>query len=448
MEAQTDSDQVQIEQPNLATRLGQHLSIGLLFALPISTSATDALLIAIAVCWLLGGNLASKLRVIRDNRIVQVSLLLFSIYAIAVAWTTAPLADSLDTLGKYRKLLFMPVLIPFFSERWVRRRAIRAFQVAMVVTLVASALMWFGVLESKYSYGFADNCAYFKNHITQNILMALFIFSLALDLSLQGWFKSGKQTALRLVDRDSATASWWLWLLPAVLIGVSTFNLFIMVHGRTGYVVLFALVALFIYQQFGTRRFILGCGGLCLLAGGAYFGSAKIQQRVDLAVNEARAFQRTGVAGEESSIGRRFTFYRVAWGVLRESPVIGSGTGSFETEMARREGSEALLSKNPHSEYFNAGVQAGLIGLAAFVCLLAMQWRASFTVPPDIQPMAQGIVVLMAVGCLVNSLLLDATEGSLFCVMTAMTFGQLPTASTSESKDSQSVDLGEQKLAA
>lgn len=443
MDAQIDADE--LAQPNLATRLGRHLSIGLMFALPVSTSALDALLIAITACWILGGDLMTKLRVIRDNRIVQASLVLFTIYALAVTWSTAPLADALDSLGKYRKLLFIPVLIPFFSKRWVRHRAIRAFQLGMIVTLIASALMWFGVLESKYSYGFADNCAYFKNHITQNVLMALFIFSLAHELPITDWFKT--RSSLRVVDQTSATTNRWLWLLPVSLIGISTFNLFIMVHGRTGYIVLFALIALFMYQQFGTRRFVLGSTLLCVSAIGAYFASAKIQQRVDLAVSEARSFQETGVAGEESSIGRRFTFYRVALGVLRDSPIIGSGTGSFETEMARREGPDALLSKNPHGEYFNAGVQAGLIGVAAFVTLLSLQWRASYSVPIDVRPIAQGIVVLMALGSLVNSLLLDATEGNLFCIMTAMTFGQAM-ARTVRAENSANQDSTNRRLAA
>ncbi|MDA1016569.1 MAG: O-antigen ligase family protein [Planctomycetota bacterium] len=403
-----------------AVRTGSHFVVALAFAIPLSTSVVDALVLLIAICWLVGGQFAATLAVIRDNRIVQVALLLFGVYAVGVTYSTAPLDEALGMLGKYRKLLMIPVLIPFLSRRSIRRSAIRSFQAAMIVTLAASTLMWFGVLESKYAYGFEDNCAFFKNHITQNILMAFLIFTLAHDLNL------------RIPATDILAYPRRLWingtagrLCVVGLIAACTYNLLFMVHGRSGYVVLAALACLFLYQHFGSRGLIASTVSVCVLAIVGYSVSNRLQQRVDLAIQQARSFSERGTAGEESSIGRRLTFYRASLQVLTESPLIGAGTGSFETELARIEGPQNVASKNPHSEYFHAGVQAGAIGIAMYVLFLVLQWRSCSRVPGDTANIAAGIVVLMAVGSVMNSLLLDTTEGHMFCLLTAASFGQI-----------------------
>jgi O-antigen ligase len=71
------------------------------------------------------------------------------------------------------------------------------------------------------------------------------------------------------------------------------------------------------------------------------------------------------------------------------------------------------------------GVQAGLIGMALYLYLLGRQWWETRHLTGEEQLMARALVLTMAVGCLLNSFLLDHTEGHLYAYLTALLFAPL-----------------------
>jgi hypothetical protein len=74
-------------------------------------------------------------------------------------------------------------------------------------------------------------------------------------------------------------------------------------------------------------------------------------------------------------------------------------------------------------------VQTGLVGLAALLWLFWQQWRYALQLPTPLERnLAQGLVLMMILICMLNSSLLDHTEGLLFAWMTALLYGGLESA--------------------
>jgi len=213
-----------------------------------------------------------------------------------------------------------------------------------------------------------------------------------------------------------------LRLVLAVLALVALHNTLFIGIGRTGYLVVTALVLYFAATRLGGPRGL----AVALLAasaavGGAYVASDRFAQRVDRAATELRAWQPG--TGTTTSIGQRLEFYRNTAAIVAAHPLIGVGTGGFAGAYARQvAGTDMQPTANPHSDYLLIAVQIGLAGLAALLALYAALWiEAGRLSEPLERHLLRGLVLTIALGGMFNSLLLDHTEGLLFAWMAGLT---------------------------
>lgn len=385
--------------PTQSDTLRHWLATALGLSIPISTTASEFCCAALALLWLCSGSLWIQFSAIRRDRFVLAGWGLFAWFAIGAALSHAAPEHVWGTLGKYRILLLIPILQWALEDRRTAAYGFRAFSISMVITLAASYLMRLGVLESKYSYGFADNCAFFKNHITQNLLMVFFVYLLVVEFI-----------------NDPAKHK-----TNIILVSLAMANVMFMVYGRTAYLVVLALALLIIVRRFGARGIAVGSVALPLLAFVAYRTIPLVEDRVDLAVTEAREFARNPDHATNTSIGRRAYFYQLALEIVADHPLIGTGVGSFGTEVVRRTGEERdANATNPHSEYLHAAVSGGILGIALLGTFLLFAWRTCTASNGPYSYVGQGAVTLIAVGSLFNSLLMDATEGLLLIYCCAL----------------------------
>ena len=378
------------------------LAVALGFSIPISTTLTEILMATLVVVWALSGRFGARWRFVRGNPVLWLAVAMFGLLALATTYSTAPPREALDGLFSYRKLLYIPILATVFVRPRARLNGLRAFQVAMLLTLGASFLMWAGLVDTKW--GDAADCAAFKNHINQNVLMA-FLVGLCAVLA-----------------RSNPARRWWY----AALAAAAGFDVLFLVHGRTGYLILFTVIALVMYQCAGRRGLALGAIAVAIMAAGAYGLSSNFQQRVDTAFREAVDFYRAGRDSPDSSIGERLLFYRISLRVVQREPLLGAGTGSFRVERERyAPGRSTPAAPNPHSSYLHIATQTGLFGLVLMLVWLGVQWRLSWRLPAPYAALAQLTVAAFAVGSLFNSLLSTTTESHFFAYFTAMCFATL-----------------------
>ena len=116
--------------------------------------------------------------------------------------------------------------------------------------------------------------------------------------------------------------------------------------------------------------------------------------------------------------------------IINNEPWIGSGVGSYE-ETLRSNYPEfwevsVTARKNPHNEFLMISQQLGAIGLFVLLYLFYTQAACSDRIREEEHKyIAQGLVVLIIVGCLGNSMILDARVGHFWAFFSALLFSSL-----------------------
>lgn len=388
----------------------QRISSGLDFAgcwsvialgasIPVSTSLDNILIGIVALCCLLGGRWGECMRDIRTNPVSMAALLLFGLLCLGSLYPEA----RPSVLLKYIDLLLVPAFVCFFRQESVRRRALQAFCVAAVASIIVSHLAHFNLLEGfEYLPRSAENPTGFKNSITHSIIVALAAYVFAV-----------------LATAEPVPARRYAYI---ALCAIAVHNVVFMVFGRTGYIAIALMLFYLASAQFGRRGLLRAGVVLLLIFGTAYATSDTFHQRINSAVTEAGNW-RDGEASA-SSVGLRLEWYSKTLTIIRDRPLTGYGTGSFPDIYARAVGgSNMMATTNPHNEYLLMMVQLGVTGLIGLLYLFRQSWRAAsrFASPVN-KHLARGLVLTFASGCLFNSLLIDHTEGLLFAWMTGLLF--------------------------
>lgn len=380
-------------------------------ALPLSTAATNLFAVLGFLSWALSGRWLPAIRAVAAQPAAWLSWLLFALLALGITWSIAPLGQAAEALLKYRELLLFGVALYVFADaRWRARLLGGCFAGALVLLALSFALS-LGLFTYVDERGFssAENAVLLKNPITHGLMMSLLAYGAAV-------------LALR-------RAGWQRWAL-ALVTALAAANVFFAVQGRTGYVVLSALVLWFAYARWSWRGLAAAAAGLAILLAAAYQWAPVFQARVTQAAQEARDYRYHAHPGE-TSIGSRLHFWKRSAEWLRAHPLLGAGTGGWsEAFYAATEGEDAFMHNrdrnHPHNEFVHLAVQLGPLGAILFTAMLIIAFRRARLLPGEHAALAQGLVLAFALGSLFNDFLFDTTEGHLWALVGGALFGAAP----------------------
>ncbi len=373
----------------LKTRYILAILIGL--SIPTSTALTNILCPLAFLFILVEGQYTKKFFVLYRNNIALVAISLVITIIFGFLYTPVSFSEATLMLNKYREFIYIPMFLLIFTDEKSRKLGLYAFLTIMGITLLLSYLMVIADLE--IGKGNPQSPFVFKNYITQNLLMALATYFIA----IKAWQE--KQ---------------WLY---SIIIMLSIYNILFMSAGRTGYVILFCLILMFFYHVYNLKGILIGSLILIVLAGVAYNFSGILQQRVDKVYTNIKDYQH---GNTNTSVGIRLEFYKNSLVLIAKNPILGSGTGSFSHEYNKLFTNNTT---NPHNDYLMIAIQWGIIGAGLFILLLYSMWHSSNSLAIQTKFMAQGLVITIIVGCLINSLWLDNTEGHVFAYLIGVFYG-------------------------
>ncbi|HVS26952.1 MAG TPA: O-antigen ligase family protein [Burkholderiales bacterium] len=386
-----------------ADTLTKWVAVALGFTIPVST-ALDSILVGLLVAlWILAADYKEKWRQIKNNPLALLSLGLFGLLALGLFYGESDPWDDLRYLSKYKELLLIALLIPCFQDERIRRRGLRAFALALILTLLFSYAIGMGLLPEYFFMSVKTsglphplNPVTFKLSITHNILMAIAAFLFA-----------------QMARHASGTGIRILWSIFSML---AVFNVLFMVQGRTGYLILALLVVYFFFDMWKWKGLALAAMLGTLLFTGAYLGSDTFHSRITKAASELSQWHPDQLASVGNSVGLRMEWYRNSLEIIGDHPVFGVGTGGFSKAYAEKiKGTGMLPTTNPHNQYLLIATDLGLLGLGFLLYLFYRQWRLAAALPTSLErSLAHALLLAIMFGCLFNSLLLDHTEGLLY----------------------------------
>lgn len=379
----------------LSFRTGIWFALGVGFAIPVSTSLTSAFSLGVLVCWFLSGQYRVTFKLLRTYPVATVSLILFCTLAAGLLYTPQTFKLATRNLFKYRQFLMIPIYLSFFLDSRARLRGIRMFELGLILTLAISMCLWlFGIEWDIRSH----DHAIFKNRITQNILMSFLVY-------LSAWrFLANPRQA-------------WPW---GVLSLIATVNVLLIVPGRSGYLAVGILIVVLMYQKLGYKGIVPAGVGVLIIGLVCYQASGRFQRRIDLVFSEIKNYHQT--QDHASGVNLRIEFLENGLQLAGASPIFGSGTGSFAPryrELAEQQ--EQMVTENPHNEYIMLLVQNGALGMGLFLLLFWFSWHSARGGTGLESSLTQAVVGVYLIGCLVNSLMLDTTEGGLFGYLIGLT---------------------------
>ena len=374
-------------------RMGVWAVIGTCFFIPLSTSLMDICSALVVLFWLFSGRALLLPRMLRRNHVLFLSSGLFLLFVAGLYFSPADLSYSLSILMKYRELLLLPIAATLLADdEKAVLRAENAFLAGAILLLLISYAMAFSLIPSA-KYG---NSLLF--HITHSFFMAILSF-----WALQ-----------RAIDSEHRRYTWLL------VFAAATINIIFLAPGRTGMLAFAVLMFLALMQRISPKGRLVGCLLFFLIIPIGFFTSDNISSRVQQALQDIIHYE---PGFSRTSLGMRLDWWGNSLKLIDEKPVFGHGTGSFAVKQKELiKGTMTKPTDNPHNEYLFIGVQLGYSGLALFIALLLSQWRCAAGLAPQRRFLLQGVVLTMAIGCMMNSFLFDSHQGHFYAFISALFF--------------------------
>ncbi len=329
-------------------------------------------------------------------RIVLAILIAFSL---SLLWTEADKDFALRTLVKHAKLMVILLLISLIRTVREARIGVTAFAAGQAFVLLNSWLLAVGVSIPWVTNPAATYVVFATSYLDQSIMFA---------------------TTAAVFWHLRSDKLWPRWL-AGVFAAAALLNVFLLLPGRTGYVVavaMLSLAAMWAMPKPLRLATLIGAPMIVLLA--AYFGSVKVEQGLSRIVLESQSYTQQAEVG--SSSGWRLNAWHRSLQAMEEKPWLGYGVGSWTPAIKRFEDHTATQnfgagnSSNPHQEYLLWGVELGIGGSALLLALLVGVARDTQRFTPAIGRATLSVLTAIAVACLFNSALYDALMGDFFCI--------------------------------
>ena len=328
-------------------------------------------------------------------------------FATSLSWTIASETSALASLGKYGKLLLIPLVALLIRTR---REAVVALKVFVFVQVFGFLSSWLLFMHLPVPWATSRAAllfnAPFSHYLDQSIMCAV-LAAICWHLRELGPGKYGKQIFLGIAACSLATV-------------------FFVFRGMTGYLVAIAMITLAVMWQIPLRLRLIALVMPFVLVVLAITISPIARNRILLVNSEVAAFNSDKGENVEkgSSSGIRLHFWNRAVQSISEQPLKGAGVGSWSDEFNRLEsrdlsggGQKIGPLGNPHQEYLLWGVQLGVPGILLFVAMLVTIFRDTWRLDKAVARSAQSVLAALAVSCLFNSTLYDALIGDFFCVV-------------------------------
>lgn len=382
-------------------RLSQGLMVATFLTFPVALALGNVLAALCLVCSLLSRPLRARWRQVLQRPSAWAMLLLFALVLLGTSYTSAPPATAVVHLLKYAKLLLALVFMAVLMDTATRRHCLYAFMAAMGFVLASAyASIWVPLpWSATQQTGLGVDHTVVGDYITQSVMMTFFVLAC---LARAGQARAGRARAG--------------WVLVALLGAISITHL---AWGRTGVFVLASALVVAGLAVAPGRRKLWVLGGVLALMALVAASSPLLMGKVRMGWQEVQNHENN----RHTSLGHRLYNYQSALTLARQHPLLGSGTGSFETEACLLPSSPANCQEfgwHPHNQYLFFLVENGIGAMLLFVLLIASLFHAARPRSTPDKFLLLGLATALAADSLINSPLFSARESHFFILMIAL----------------------------
>jgi len=379
--------------------VGAWMSIAGIFSIPLLGNAAHNILLGLPIILLL---FTKEIRqfpeLLKENKTALLGALLFCLMIISIFWSDAESKYSIKMLSKYREFILIPLFMLYFSVERFRNIAFATLYIALLLSLFFSYLIHYDIVN------YWENEHSISNRIFHGISMSFFAY---MTLQASTIFKRFR------------------FLFIALFI-VIVHNLFFIENGRTGYLLITSLTALFFLQTYKLK-------GLFLIALAATFVAIALMSLPGL--EKIRIFDNFEIFSNAKELSLltlqqidvRIEYYVIAFLTFTDSWLIGYGVGGFPIAYEAQYHSMTTFWRttvNAHNEFLQIGVQTGIGGIILFCGFLLSLLLSKSNYSLIQKQFCSALFVLLIISCSFNSSFLDHGDGTLFMILSALIAGK------------------------
>jgi len=357
----------------------------------LGTSLSTISLIIAIVLWLVSSKYSEYTATIKKQPFTIFSLFLLFYLGVSIIWSSHP-SSGFTILNKYREFLLFPIFLTYFSHDKYRQHGIIALYTGMLITLLISYFIFFGIISNpprQHSIG---------NHIFNGILIAFFAYC---SLFLAFEYKKYK----------------YLFLSLFIL---SFFCIFVIRQGQTGQIILILLSLLFIYQKWKRKALLLS---LLLLIPLSYYLLSVLSNFSTSTFRALTSLDLNTIA----QLDIRLEYYINTCRVIFNHWLLGVGAGGFPSAYISTSSAHQNFwgpTQNAHNEFLMITSQTGIIGLFLFTSIFICLYKKAVMLSPKRSNLAIATLLTITISCLFNASFLDNNDGTLFLILISLFFSQ------------------------
>lgn len=315
-------------------------------------------------------------------------------------WTEAESRDALRVFYGHARLIWLLAvlyLLPQPARAWT---ALKWLALGQLFVVLLSWLMWCGVplawLGVKLPY---ELDVAFTSTLEQPVMSTL--------LAVLLWHLRAHWT--------QGAASWhaWVW---RVALALTMANVFFIMTGRTGYLVMLVFVGVTLLMLAPPRWRIAAVLLPVLVVLALWQLSPRFHARVMQVQQDIVAYRDGNI---NTSQGLRLDNWRVAVEGGLEKPWFGHGVGSFSKVYEAHHGFERRVVLDPHQQYLFWWVEGGAVAVALLLGFLAALLRDARALPRPAGRALVCTVAVVSVMALSTCPFFGAGMGEFFLVMMA-----------------------------
>lgn len=384
--------------------LTHSFSMAALYCLAVSVSMGVAL-VSISKLLVLFAILAKLICQWRAGtlRWVKSPCLTFTAVAVALGWlvtsllwTEASPDERMVNLGRHARLLVLPAVYFLLETKRDVLKVLAALVLSQFFVVCCSWLMWLGVsLPFAQTVQEASLGVVFASTLEQPVMSTLMLVIV--------WFLRAE-----IPQKWRQTAMTTLLLLTIV-------NVFFVMTGRTGYLVMMLAISLAIYWLLPKKFRLTAVLLPIVMALALGLVSTRFQTKMSEIKRDVFEYQKGNF---NVSQAQRLDYWAKSLQALQDKPLIGHGVGSWRVNYLRLGGADQVNPpSNPHQQFLLWAVEGGFIGLAFLLAIFAMIYRDSRQLDLAAQQALRATLAITILMSMMNCPLFGAGMGEFILLM-------------------------------
>ena len=377
------------------------------FFILISTAITNIFLMLTLVTGLISLILNKNYKIFFEKNIIKYSFLIYIVLFLSYFYTIADDSEAIDSLKKYIKFLYIPIIYYYVKLYKNENLVINYFIKGSALVLILSYLKYFNIFDFNIFYNLLndfriasikekiifDNTGVFQNYLIQGIIFSFLSF-LSFIIA-----KKNHNILLYLVSL------------------ISFINVLFLNNSRTGFILILVFLAMIIFKYMKFNRFLIFIGIISI---------SFITLPTNIANNFLSRVNHLNIDVElinnhdyESSVGKRYLWLINGINNIKNKPLLGHGVGSYSNTIESYISINdinidplAIVGNNPHSEFVSISSQIGLFGFSLFVMLLFSLYKESAN-----SFLAKGVFITVLISSLFNSAFYDNILGIFLVIL-------------------------------